>query len=190
MWNIKSIATWISLASWSYFKLMLWMSKHKRIDIEIISLIFLFKICQFHNNKTLLKAQRETLTGSWIHSHKSNRLGTWLNPKQNPSQIGVHLLIFLKTGLALLHGLLNIESIIFWKPLREMEVAAICFVIWSVGLEYNTHVNTGKTDLSGIKRVWLIQMAGWSVNQRTLKILAESLRLFWLFKERSKWLCW
>ena len=61
-------------------------------------------------------------------------------------------------------------------------MAAICFVM-ECGLEYNTHVSTGKTDLSSMRLVWLIQNAGWTVNQRTLKMLAESLPLFRLFRK-------
>ena len=36
---------------------------------------------------------------------------------------------FLKAGVALRRSLLNVESIIFWKLIREIEAAAICFVI-------------------------------------------------------------
>ena len=36
---------------------------------------------------------------------------------------------FLKAGLALRRSLLNVESIIFSKLLREIEAAAICFVM-------------------------------------------------------------
>ena len=41
----------------------------------------------------------------------------------------MHFPIFLKAGVALRRSLLNVESIIFWKLIREIEAAAICFVI-------------------------------------------------------------
>ena len=49
---------------------------------------------------------------------------------------------------------------------------------------------TDKTGLSSMKLVWLIQIAGWSANQRTLKMSAELLPLSRLIWERSKRLCY
>ena len=51
---------------------------------------------------------------------KSAKLSTWLNPKQNPSQVWVHFPIFLK---------LNVQSVIFSKFLHEIEAAAIYLVM-------------------------------------------------------------
>ena len=48
--------------------------------------------------------------------------------KTNPSENEVHFLVFLKMRLVLCRSLLNIESIILSKSLREIESAAIFFV--------------------------------------------------------------
>ena len=47
--------------------------------------------------------------------------------KTNPSENEVHFLVFLKMRLVLCRSLLNIESIILSKSLREIESAAILF---------------------------------------------------------------
>ena len=72
--------------------------------------------------------------------------------KTNPSENEVHFLVFLKMRLVLCRSLLNIESIILSKSLREIESAAIFFVtdrsfityrgggglgVWGVGGGYN-----------------------------------------------------
>ena len=49
---------------------------------------------------------------------------------------------------------------------------------------------TDKTGLSSVKLVWLIQKAGWSADQRNLKMSPESLPLSRLISERSKRLRW
>ena len=55
-----------------------------------------------------------------------------------------------------------------------------CYAAWaqkkSAKLQ-NMHACTGKTGLSSMKLVALIQIAGWSADQRNLKISAESLPL-------------
>ena len=54
----------------------------------------------YSKSKTLiLKAIRKTLSESWIRSRKWNRLSTWQNSTQNPSQIRAHFVIFLKTSM-------------------------------------------------------------------------------------------
>ena len=104
-----------SVASWSYFELMLWMSKHQRIGIEIVSWIFLFKTHLF----ILPRTSRNTY---WIgdpfmqvkpakHMVKSktksiSSLGAFSN--------------FLK---------LHVQFIFFSKFLHEIEAAAVCFVM-------------------------------------------------------------
>ena len=47
--------------------------------------------------------------------------------KTNPSENEVHFLVFLKMRLVLCRSLLNMESIILSKSLREIESAAILF---------------------------------------------------------------
>ena len=47
--------------------------------------------------------------------------------KTNPSENEMHFLVFLKMRLVLCRSLLNIESIILSKSLREIESAAILF---------------------------------------------------------------
>ena len=53
--------------------------------------------------------------------------------KKNPSEKEVHFPVFLKMRLVLCRSLLNIESIILSKSLREIESAAIlfCYRAWA-----------------------------------------------------------
>ena len=77
------------LQSRSCFELILRMNKLKTIDREAVSWKFLLQI----------QKVRKTLSRSWIRSRKWNRLSTWQNSTQNPSQIRAHFVIFLKTSM-------------------------------------------------------------------------------------------
>ena len=134
---------------------LLWISKDKRIGIDIVSSILLFKTHLF----VLPRTSRNT---HWVMDPFT--LVKWLNP----SQIGLHFSNFSKTE----RSIYNFRKILPWN--------------WSGGYLFwygawgqkesaklqNTRACTGKTGLPNMKLVGLIQIAGWSVNQRNLKMSA------------------
>ena len=144
---------------------LLWMSKHKRIGIDIVSSIFLFKTHLFIFPRT----SRNT---HWVMDPFTQV--KWLNPNKIHLKSGCIFPIFRK---------LNVQSIYnFLKILAWNWSGGYFFSLWSMGAErvsksQNTRACTDKTGLSSMKLVGLIQIAGWSVNQRNLKMSAELLPL-------------
>ena len=92
--------------------------------------------------------------------------------KENPSNIGVHFLVFLKMRLALCRSLLNIESVIFSKSLRELHAAAILFCYGARAQKKSAKLQnmcvhrenwlilSSKIEMKLSKLVCLIQIAG------------------------------
>ena len=156
------------VASWSYFELMLWMSKHQRIGVDIVLQIFLFKTHLFILPRTL----RNTY---WIGDPFTQVKSAKYMVKSKTKSI---------SSLGAFSNFSETERSIcnFPKiPARNWSSSYLsCYGAWaqkeSAKLQ-NMCVCTGKTGLSSIKLVWLIQSIGWSTDQRNLKMSAESLPL-------------
>ena len=96
-----------NLVSWSYFKLMLWISIRRRIDQHRN-----YSLKMFIQKSIILSLWAPNVTFTVTVEIKCHSF------KTNPSENEVHFLVFVKMGLALCRSLLNMESIILSRSLR------------------------------------------------------------------------